>query len=72
MAQADKARTGKTLRPTRKVSAQGLGSGVLGMPLGVLLAGWLGLGPEAAAALGGVLTALFGFVAGWLVPERGA
>ena len=56
-------------KPTRKVAAGGFGSGAFGVPLGVLLAGHLGLGPEESAALGALLTAFFGFVAAWLMPE---
>jgi PAB1-binding protein PBP1 len=61
-----------SLMPTKKVTAGGLGSGAFGVPLGMLIAGWLGMGPEQSAALGGLLTALFGFIAAYLMPERPA
>jgi hypothetical protein len=62
------------IKPTRKATAGGLGSGVVGVPLAALLSGVLAangveISPEATAALGGVLTALMGFIASWLTPE---
>lgn len=59
-----------TMKPTRKVTVGGLGSGTFGVPLGMLVAGWLGMGPEQSAALGGLFTALFYFISAWLTPER--